>query len=114
MTKNFKQKGITAETIVHAECRDKGYSILAKNLKIFGVECDLIVKVKNGEIWLIEVKTLAHLDYFERRVTGNQKKRIRQTLSYLMSRYPKSTVRGHLVTVTPQLKTQWYYDFFVI
>jgi len=106
--------GNQTELCIQEFCKNHGIKILAQNYKLRGVECDLIVKSPNEEIWLIEVKTLNHDSYLERRVSPAQRERIRKALSNLILMYPKHTVRAHLVTVTKNQIIKWYYDFFVL
>lgn len=111
---NPKHIGHKAEDYVKCYCEAQGYYPLAQNIKIFGIECDLIFELPNREIWILEVKTLKNMSYFERRVTPQQKKRLQSVLNSLLQKYPKRTIRAHLVTLDSLNNLRWHYDFFVI
>lgn len=111
---NPKLIGDQTEHWIHEYCKNHGLHILARNYKLRGIECDLIIKSPNQEIWLLEVKTLKYNCYLERRVSPSQIQRIRAALGYLILMYPNHTVRAHLVTVSKDQTIQWYYDFFIL
>jgi len=109
----YRAIGLKAEARVKGLCLKQGHQLIGQNLKIMGIECDLIFKSREGEIWILEIKSLNRIDYFDRRVSPVQKKRIQTVLNYLLNKYHGSVIRAHLVTVCSRGIVQWYYDFFV-
>jgi len=47
------------------------------------------VESSQAEIWLVEVKTLAHFDFLEVRVSKKQKERLQRAYLYLQARTHK-------------------------
>jgi Holliday junction resolvase-like predicted endonuclease len=108
-----KKTGQEAEFFVQKICREKNLSILAQNIKIRGIECDLIVETPDQELWLLEVKTLNNFSYLEYRVSELQRKRLLIALESLINRYPQQKVRAHLVTLDAKNKATWHFDFLI-
>lgn len=108
---NHCKFGKSLELQVLESALNQGHSLLASNIKVCGVQLDLIVRSNQNEIWVIEVKSLSHSGFFSTRVKPAQSLRIRRALEYLIYKYAPSPVRGHLVTVQDG-NMVWHYDYF--
>lgn len=83
----------------------KGHKIIATNVRLAGVEVDLIVQTPQKEIWFIEVKSP-----FWPKVSRKQKYRQKKLLSWLSESFANKIFRYHLVThQNGQLIIQWDY-----
>lgn len=83
---------------------------LGCNVRWGGVEIDLVFQAPSREIWLIEVKSLSSVDYFERRLKPEQVARIRRVLRGLLE--AGRPARAHLALVS-RGRIRWVADFFV-
>ena len=99
---NSKIKGAFKENIVVQHLKNKGWTILYKNKKIFGVEIDILAK-KEKEIFLIEVKSLKREDHLEKILRSKQKERLKKAAQSLCEDFPKG-LRLFLATVNSKNK----------
>ena len=77
-----KAKGRRKEDLVARYLRKKGWTILHRNKKIFGVETDIFAE-KQGERILVEVKSVKKDAYLERILKARQKERLKRVASAL-------------------------------
>lgn len=78
----------------------RGFEVVAKNLKVAGVEIDLLME-KNNVLFVFEVKSLGHSKYKDVRVSANQKKRQHLALEIINRDYGDKEVRYFWTFVGP-------------
>ena len=77
-----KAKGKLKEERVARHLRQKGWTILYRNKKIFGVETDILAE-KQGEQILVEVKSVKKDAYLEGILKPRQKERLKRVATAL-------------------------------
>ncbi len=89
---------------------EAGHACLGRNIRLSGVEIDLLIRTQDSEIWILEVKKISNLQYYERRVTPKQRQRILRVLRFFLESGKKA--RAHLVLVDSEsIRTEM--DFFI-
>lgn len=75
---------------------------MAENHQVCGVEVDLILSHPQKRIdWVLEVKSTLSLDYIERRISENQKKRLRRVVNiYCENQRPSQLVYAFVSKTT--------------
>lgn len=101
------RKGVQGEQIVAALLIKNGYKILARNVKILGVEVDLVIQ-RESSITLLEVKTHYYVGSgFEDIISNDQVQRLLKAKEYLKKKYYSLKVElylAHLVTLNSKPK----------
>lgn len=84
-------KGAAGEILAARFLREKGYAILSSNYRCRQGEIDIIAQ-KGGIIAFVEVKTRSQNSYYSPReaVTSAKQRRLIQTASIYLSRYPSA------------------------
>ncbi len=93
-----RKLGNSIENEIATKLKQQGWSILARSQRIAGVECDLIARDPNKQIWIIEVKYRRHasswgLDLLKTR----QYRRQMRALRALSKQFPNDEVRWALI-----------------
>jgi len=99
-------KGHNNETVVADYLESKGWEVILRNQRLFGVEIDLIAKKKTSYI-LVEVKSLNSEFYLEKIISLKQKQRLKKVHSLLCQNFT-DTWFLYLVTVTPTKEIMFF------
>ncbi|MGI9549143.1 MAG: YraN family protein [Bdellovibrionales bacterium] len=99
-------KGQQYEQLVAQFFIEKGWSLMCKNKKFFGVETDLIIK-KNQIYLLIEVKSLRREFLLEKIISPKQKKRLKKVYSMLANEF-----EGHWYLLLATVNNKQKINFF--
>ena len=99
-------KGHINETLVSDYLEKKGWEIVCRNKRFFGVEIDLIAKKKNLHI-LVEVKSLNHYFILEKILNLKQKRRL-QKVGSMLSEELKGDFCLFLATVNSKQKISFF------
>lgn len=71
--------------------KTQSFRVLFKRLKTKFGEIDLVV-AKEGVTYLIEIKTLSHLDFISCRISSKQKRRLFRNYENLLSKFGESVL----------------------
>ena len=77
MTSSDQKKGKLSEDCAWKYFENKGYRIVHRNIRLYGVEVDLLLE-KNNTLYIVEVKT-NNLWRMERPLNSVQRKRLEST-----------------------------------
>lgn len=86
-TKSNNEIGKAAEDLVARGFGSFGFQVLSRNMKVLGVEVDLIVKDIESRISIVEVKSLSSDLFSSNRVSKKQKKRLVRAAQALSDSY---------------------------
>lgn len=110
---NNYSRGQQAESVAADYFKSKGFVVLLRNISFYYAEVDLLMLSPQGEIVLIEVKSIKDEMVWRRPVSTNQKKRLKRTFESVLSsaHKTKSIVRFHLATVNTENEVSIFEDF---
>ena len=97
LARQIDRSGRSQEKLVREFFEGGSNRCLGANVEIGGVEIDLVFREPFGDIYLVEVKSLTSVEFLERRVKPEQRKRIRRAMTALIER--GHIVRAHLAIV---------------
>ena len=75
--------GRHTENSVENMLTQKGWRVVYRNKKFFGIELDRLMRIKNGDLVLLEIKSIESWDYIEQRVSIKQKRRLQALRSLI-------------------------------
>ena len=105
ITRN-KDKGMMKEEFVSQYLQKRGWRILHRNKKFFGVEIDILAQKQNERI-LVEVKSVKRGDYLEGILKPKQKDRLKRVAEAL-SNSSHLSLRLFLAAVNEQNKATFF------
>lgn len=100
MTFETKKLGSEGEDKARKFLEDKGFIFLAKNLKLFCGEVDLLMQDKN-DLVVCEVKTKSDESFGRaaEMITFKKRKKLLQLAKALWQKFPKQTVRIDVIAI---------------
>jgi Holliday junction resolvase-like predicted endonuclease len=81
--------GLAAEARVVQYFLQKSFRIIKQRWRTPFAEIDLLVESPNGEVWIVEIKTLTSFDFLEARVGWKQKERLKRAFLYVQGKTQK-------------------------
>ncbi|MBI5151858.1 MAG: YraN family protein [Candidatus Pacebacteria bacterium] len=99
--------GTVGEQVAFSYLVQHGYTVVAKNIRIGGVEIDLIVK-KGQNIHIVEVKkrTSSLFGGFEEAIDRRKMRRLMRAASVLVAQYSQCTVQIDVIFISTNFPLQ--------
>lgn len=108
---NLKIRGARSEDLVIQHFQEKGFIFVVNNLSTYHAEVDLLFLSTEGELVLVEVKTVINDDLHFRPIVGlDQCRRLKKVFESLLA-HSKRPVRLHLAAVNQFDQVTIFDDF---